>query len=367
MILNRSKQRLTLAGITYSPIVLQQLAMQPTADTSPFLGDLYMFLQDWWSESPTMTVQTSGSTGVPKQITVCKEQMMQSARLTCEFFHLCPGDAALLCMPLEYIAGKMMVVRALVGGLNLIVRTPSGNPFADVDIPLLRFAALVPSQLYNTLRVPQERERLCNTKVVIIGGGTIEANLEAEVQTLPNAIYSTYGMTETLSHIALRRLNGAEASPHYQPLPGVALGLSLGDTLVITAPLVCNAPLVTTDVAQIHADGTFSILGRTDNIINSGGVKIHPEKVEAILRQVIKNEFAVTSVVDAKWGEVVVLLISNAENVEEIERFIAANLPKHERPKQIVSTDKLLRTKNGKIDRAACKAIVRRMIDAISH
>ena len=159
--------------------------------------DLQTFLTEWHNPSPFLKVQTSGSTGTPKQITVRKEQMVNSARLTCDYLGLQQGDKALLCMPLQYIAGKMMVVRSLVAGLDLIVREPSGHPMAEIDTPL-RFAAMIPLQVYNTLQIPTERERLCQTDILIIGGGSIDKELEEQIQMLPNQVYSTYGMTETL-------------------------------------------------------------------------------------------------------------------------------------------------------------------------
>ena len=227
------------------------------------------FISDWKSASPYLEVQTSGSTGTPKRIMVRKEQMVNSARLTCDYLGLRQGDKALLCMPLRYIAGKMMVVRSLVAGLDLVIREPSGHPMADIDMPL-RFAAMIPLQVYNTLQVPEERERLCQIDILIIGGGSIDHELETRIQELPICVYSTYGMTETLSHIALRRLNGPDASPYYTPFPSVKLSLSTDDTLIIDAPLVTDETLVTNDVAELLPDGRFRILGRKDNIINSG-------------------------------------------------------------------------------------------------
>ena len=231
--------------------------------------DLQTFLDDWKSASPYLEVQTSGSTGIPKRITIRKEQMINSARITCDYLGLQQGDKALLCMPIRYIAGKMMVVRSLVAGLDLIVREPSGHPMADIDMPL-RFAAMIPLQVYNTLQVPEERERLCQIDILIIGGGSIDRELETRIQELPIRAYSTYGMTETVSHIALRQLNGPNASPYYTPFPSVKLSLSTDNTLVINAPLVADETLVTNDVAELLPDGHFRILGRKDNIINSG-------------------------------------------------------------------------------------------------
>lgn len=184
-------------------------------------------------------------------------------------------------MPLQYIAGKMVVVRALVAGLNLVIRTPSGHPMADVDIPL-RFAAMVPLQVYNTLQVSAEREALPD-RYSYYRRRAIDAGLEAEIRQLPVKVYSTYGMTETLSHIALRQLNGPDASMLYRPFPSVRLSSS-EHTLVIDAPLVCDTTLVTNDVAEIYSDGSFSILGRKDNTINTGGIKVQAEQIEEILR-----------------------------------------------------------------------------------
>lgn len=327
--------------------------------------DLKTFLAEWEDPSPYIQVQTSGSTGTPKQLTVRKEQMWQSARITCEYLGLKKGDNALLCMPLQYIAGKMMVVRSLYAGLNLIVRQPSGHPLAGVSEPL-RFAAMIPMQVYNTLRNPEERERLCQTDILIIGGGAIDAALENEIRQLPNAVYSTYGMTETLSHIALRRLNGPEASPAYYPFPSVGISLSEEDTLVIKAPLVCDEVLKTNDVARLHPDGSFSILGRKDNIINSGGIKIQTEVVEEALHPVISVKFAITSVPHPKFGEAIVLLIEDKEKKVEpagLQSRIDSVLPKYQRPKYIIEVETLPLTGSGKIDRKTCRALAQSRIE----
>lgn len=318
--------------------------------------DLQDFLAEWHAPSPSIQVQTSGSTGIPKQMTVRKEQMWQSARLTCEYFNLKPGDKALLCMPLQYIAGKMMVVRSLLADLNLLVREPSGHPLADVETPL-RFAAMIPLQVHNTLQVPEERKRLCQTDILIIGGGAIDPQLENELRQLPTQIYSTYGMTETLSHIALRRLNGPEASPYYTPFPSVKLSLSSENTLIIDAPLVCDEPLITNDVAHILPDGRFRILGRKDNIINSGGIKVQAEQVEEALRSIISVNFAITSIPHPKFGEAIVLLLENRGLTENEQVLVEHILPKYKRPKYTVVTDTIPLTGNGKTDRKACRII----------
>lgn len=354
-------QYLLLEGKKYIAGDIQKLIGNMTEETPVPLRGLCEFLKVWFDDSPYMTVCTSGSTGVPKNLIVRKEQMMQSARMTCEFLNLRKGDSALLCMNLRYIGAMMVVVRSLVAGLNLILRVPSGHPLADVYEPL-RFAAMVPLQVYNTFQVPEEKERLHRTEILIIGGGAVDTALETGIQELPGTVYSTYGMTETLSHIALRRLNGASASSHYQPFPSVQLSLSPDDTLVIKAPFVCDEVLVTNDVAQIYPDGTFTILGRKDNIINSGGIKVQAEWVEKQLRNLIPVPFVITSISDVRLGEAVVLLMEQTDQADRIKESVALLLPPYQHPQYIRVVNKIPLTENGKIDRSGCRQLAAKVI-----
>ena len=291
---------------------------------------------------------------------VRKDQMMQSARLTCEFLNLKKGESALLCMNLRYIGAMMVVVRSLVAGLNLIVRPASGHPLADIKEPL-RFVAMVPLQVYNTMQVPEEKERLKQTDILIIGGGAVDEALETEINHLPTAVYSTYGMTETLSHIALRRLNGASASEHYYPFPSVKLSLSAENTLIIDAPLVCDETLQTNDIARIYPDGSFTIAGRKDNVINSGGIKIQAEEMEKRLRPFIPVPFVVTSVPDPRLGQALTLLIAGQVDVRELESKLQTVLDAYHRPRHIFMTESIPQTENGKTDHAGCRILARQM------
>jgi len=318
--------------------------------------ELQTFLSEWLNESPVMTIQTSGSTGTPKPFVVHKEKMIQSARITCSFLKLNKGDKALLCLPLQYISGQMMVVRALVTKLDLIVRRPSGNPLADVHPPL-HFAAMTPMQVYNSLQVPEEKERLMQIRNLLIGGGAIDAELSRKLQTFPNAVYSTYGMTETLSHIALRRLSGIEATEYYTPFPSVKLSLSSEKTLIIEAFQVADDIIYTNDIAELLPDGRFRIIGRRDNIINSGGIKIQAEEIENTLRSFITGDFVITSIPHPKFGEAVMLMTLKEQNLSF--DLIKALLPVFQRPRFIVQTDKIPLTQTGKIDRAACRKLAR--------
>ena len=287
------------------------------------------FLSEWNNDSDRVLVHTSGSTGKPKPMMVEKKRMLNSARITCDFLGLKPGDSALLCMSLDYIAGKMVVVRSIERHLHLISVPPSGHPLKDVDEEIT-FAAMVPMQVYNTLQVPEERERLTHIRHLIIGGGAIDASLEQELQSLPGdiAIWSTYGMTETLSHIALRRINGDEASEWYQPFDSVRISQTEEGCLVIDAPQVCAETLVTNDIVEIEPyiynkveKLRFRIKGRKDNVICSGGIKIQIEEVETLLKPHLEKPFMLAKKKDGKFGEIAVLLTED-EDIKRVEATV---------------------------------------------
>ena len=336
------------------------------------------FLQEWNSPSETLLVHTSGSTGKPKPMWVEKQRMLNSAHITCDFLGLRPGDSALLCMSLDYIAGKMMVVRSIERKLRLFSVKPSGHPLSDESLAKMvemdfDFVAMVPMQVYNTLQVPQERERLSRIKHLIIGGGAIDDALAAELRRLPGAVWSTYGMTETLSHIALRRLNGEEASEWYQPFDCVGVSLNGEGCLVIDAPLVCSEPLVTNDIAEIKQQEAssvasscseasssskvsfphvlFRIKGRKDNVICSGGIKIQIEEVEDLLRRHLNAPFVLAKKKDEKFGEIAVL-VTESSDLEDVEAICRQVLPKYWVPRQYLHFDQLPMTETGKPKRA---------------
>lgn len=333
------------------------------------------FLDTWHSPSETLLVHTSGSTGTPKPMLVEKRRMLNSAKITCDFLGLKPGDAALLCMSLDYIAGKMMVVRSIERSLKLISVKPSGHPLSAESLKNandaawkqgITFAAMVPMQVYNTLQVPKERERLTHIKHLIIGGGAIDSALEAELRSLSGdiAIWSTYGMTETLSHIALRRINGKEASEWYQPFDSVKVSQTEEGCLVIDAPLVCKQPLVTNDIVEIQpyiynkvcAEGVrFRIKGRKDNVICSGGIKIQIEEVENLLKPHLQKPFMLAKKKDEKFGEIAVLLTEDGDlkKVEAtVRRLLSDNSKKYWIPREYIHVESLPLTETGKPKRA---------------
>ena len=310
------------------------------------------FLTEWNNDSETILVHTSGSTGKPKPMYVDKKRMLNSARITCDFLGLCPGDMAFLCMPLDYIAGKMLVVRSLERKLNLVSVTPSGHPLKDIilsfDKPSL--AAMVPLQVYNSLNVPTEAEKLRSFTHLIIGGGAIDDELSKSLLKFPNNVWSTYGMTETLSHIALRRLNGDHASEWYTPFDRVKVSQNEVGCLVIDAPLVHDGKLVTNDIVEIK-NGQFRILGRKDNVICSGGIKIQMEEVERTLKPYVESPFMITKRSDKKFGEIVVLITEN-NNIAEVESICKRVLPKYWCPHHYIHVDCIPLTETGKPARA---------------
>ncbi|MCR5130593.1 MAG: AMP-binding protein [Prevotella sp.] len=327
------------------------------------------FLTEWNDGNERLLVHTSGSTGQPKPLWVEKVRMLASARMTCDFLGLKNGDTALLCMPLDYIAGKMMVVRSLDRGLKLINVEPSGHPLKAIPFcsngegKIIDFAAMVPLQVWNSLQVAAEREELRQVRHLLIGGGAIDKRMAEALHDFPYAVWSSYGMTETLSHIALRRLNGPESSEWYTPLPGVNVSLGEEGCLMIEAPLVCAERLVTNDLAEIretHSSGSssveFRILGRRDNVVCTGGVKIQTEEVERKLADHISVPFLITKRRDEKFGEVVVMLYEGS-NDESLRAICQQVLPKYEQPRQFISVIHLPLTETGKPARKEAERI----------
>lgn len=290
------------------------------------------FLAQWRNDEPTVTVTTSGSTGTPKEMRVEKSRMRASARATCSFLRLPRGATALLCMPTRYIAGKMMVVRAEVWPLRLIEVEPSMHPLTTLvgqqggdterqaEPPY--FVAMTPAQAYESLQVTEERDLLLRIPRLLLGGGAIAPELEEALLQSQGEVWSSYGMTETLSHIALRRMG----HPSYTLLPGIRVGVNSEGCLWIDAPDVCPARLQTNDLAEILTDGTFRIIGRRDNVISSGGIKLQLESLESEFSSAtglrVGNDFVLTWVTDSRWGQALTLLLT-----PQAAEAVQANMP----------------------------------------
>ncbi|MBR1712083.1 MAG: AMP-binding protein [Alloprevotella sp.] len=319
-----------------------------TEEELDFRRTLADFRHEWEADTPTINVRTSGSTGTPRLMQAEKERMRASASATCQALGLQAGDTALLCLPLDYIAGKMMAVRAFTLPLRLTAVCPTSRPLRRLRHSPT-FAALTPMQAWESLQYPRERRLLRGIRKLILGGGSIPPALADALRTFPHEVWSTYGMTETLSHIALRRLNGPQATELYTPLPGVGLRLTPGGTLAITAPAICPDEVVTNDLAELHADGRFRIIGRQDNVVCSGGLKFQIEELEERLRP-LTVPFALSTIPDARLGECLVLLHEGGD-AEQIRACCVERLTRHEQPRAYYRVDAIPLTETGKIAR----------------
>lgn len=344
---------LLINGVPYCSGTLGKL----DDSTVPWQRDLQAFLSNWFSDRDVIIVQTSGSTGKPKSIAVSRQAMIESARRTIDFFNLKPEQSVLLCLPVTFIAGIMMVVRALVGNLNLIVVEPSGFPLQNIN-QHIDFAAFTPMQMMNELSA-KDGSKLNLLKKVIIGGGAVNSQLSALLMHQTFEAFETYGMTETLTHVALRRINGDQSQETFHPLPGVNVTIDQRGCLVLNVPHISNGEIITNDLAELQSDGSFYITGRVDNVINSGGIKIQPEKVEAVLSSIIQDEFYATSVQHPSLGEQMVLVVNNVlVSPEKTFTKIGNALPRFLQPASLFYVDVFPKTKSGKINRMALKNLL---------
>lgn len=321
------------------------------------------WIEEWHNPTPTTTLYSSGSTGKSHAFQAEKLRMKASAEATIKALHLSPKDTALLCLPVEHIAGKMMVVRAIIGKLNLVIRKPTSRPLKGLRLAPY-FAAMTPMQVCESLKYAKDRRLLRSIHTLLIGGGPISPSLNEALKDFPGEIWSSYGMTETLSHIALQRLNGKSLSEGYTPLDGVNVKISEKGCLVIEAPRICNEPIITCDLAKIQPDGTFLILGRSDNTICSGALKYQVEELEAKLSK-IPIPFLITATPHATLGEAITLLYEGTSNDETILREHCRKLlTRYELPRHYICVPQLPRTDNGKPARKEAKRIALEYIKA---
>lgn len=296
------------------------------------------FLLDWFDSKSYIEMYTSGTTGAPKTISVSKQAMVDSALATGNFFELQPGDKALQCLPVKYVAGKMMLVRAMILGLDLEFVAPSSHPLLDNEINF-DFVAMVPLQAQNSIA------ELKKVKKMIVGGAAVNKTLEKQLLKLPTQVYETYGMTETITHIAARKL-GDKA---FSVLPYVTISYDDRNCLVIYAPKISPEVIITNDIVELVNENQFIFLGRMDNVINSGGIKLIPERIEEKLVSKISQRFFITSKPDNELGEKVILVVEGDK--VDFDNAIYEALDKYERPKEVLFIPKFKDTFTGKIMR----------------
>ena len=359
--------------------ILENHADLPPAEFSQNEIKTLTFCGQWLSGQKLFSVQTSGSTGVPKSVILTRQQMAASARMTGEVLRLNKGDSALVCLSPEHIAGLMMLVRGFELGLNLTVVEPAANPFASFDLESAEhfdFAAFVPLQLQTILNSGETQLAVLNKmKAILVGGAQVSAALEKAIEQVKAPVYQTFGMTETVSHIALRKLNGPDKSEYYEALPGVEIGQDRRGCLTVNSTVTNNEWLTTKDLVKIKTGSRFVWLGRVDHVINSGGVKVQAEKVERVVAEALfemnqetnsNQEFFVGPLPDKTYGQVVVVVFEDVNPIQIDEKrlrgLLSKNLTKYEIPKSIYFLKSFIRTSTGKVDR---KANLAKIIDEL--
>ena len=317
---------LTINSETYTGDQLRSYALSRLASYSlkPWEFSIYSFILDWISDKEKLIIKTSGSTGEPKNIEIEKYKMVKSAELTAGFFQFKKGDKALLCLPSDYIAGKMMIVRAFVSGLNLIIVEPDSNPLQGINTKF-DFAAMTSMQMYQIFAEKDGIAKLNQIKNLIIGGGDIDIQLLEKIKTLKNHTFHTYGMTETLTHIALKKLNGNDKDQYFKALAGIRFGKDERNCLVINAPHISNEDIITNDIVNLMNDKEFEFTGRFDHVINSGGIKLFPEEIEQKLRPWLKQPFFIFGLPDEKLGETVALVIEGNDSDDIMNLLVKAS------------------------------------------
>ena len=322
----------------------------------------WRFCRSWLTGQETFTLHTSGSTGTPKPVILTRQQMAASARMTGRALGLQPGDAALVNLNVQYIAGMMMLVRGLELGLDMTIIEAAATPLAGFSMETgFDFQSYVPLQLQAILEQTPEKIPLLNrAKAILVGGAPMSLGLENRLQAVAAPIYQTYGMTETVSHVALRRVNGAERQGLYSALDTIFFSADNRDCLVIHVPQLNPEPVITNDVVELLSPTTFRWLGRADNVINSGGVKVLAGKVEAAIesvfaRQNLKQRFFVTGLPHPQLGEVITLIVEGEAFAPAIQeamlQAVAALLARYEIPKNLFFISEFTETLTGKLDR----------------
>ena len=303
------------------------------------------FREEWFDPSPVICAHTSGSTGTPKPVTLLKSDMELSARATCSRFGITSSSVLAIPLGMDYIAGKMMAVRSFVSGARLVVLPPSRRPFSGYSGEPVDLLAIVPSQIDGLL----DGYVAGSVRNVIVGGAPMSAEQEKRLMDAGINVYATYGMTETCSHVALRR----GGTDEYEAMPGVTFDIDADGCLIVDTGGMSVGRVATRDIVPLISPPRFRWVGRADNCINSGGVKIFPETVERLLSEVMSGrDFYITSRESREWGQEVVMVVTDGLRLTPEQRAaVDAALPRYSRPKDIIYDEAPERTRSGKLKR----------------
>lgn len=346
-------------GISYC---YDALNISGTPGQDDYFNKVHQIIENWQNGQPQFTIHSSGSTGAPKNISLKRHQMIHSAHTTGKALNLPENSKALIALNVEMIAGLMMMVRTLELGWESTVIHPVADPLSDLpDHLTFDFAALTPIQLNTMLQKHSKETISLKFRKILLGGAPIDSYLLNQISELQTEVYQSYGMTETVSHVALRKVNGANLSSDYQLLDDIEAGIDERGCLFLIGTITDFQKIQTNDLVEFTGQRTFKWIGRADNIINSGGIKIQLDKIDNTL-SLILNEMNVNSpffswaVKDQLLGQklVVVMQAENSENLyEQLKQRMLGRLTKYEIPKEIIFLDEFLKTPSGKIDKAA--------------
>ena len=315
--------------------------------------DLFSFLENWHNSSKKITVQTSGSTGSPKIVSIEKKAVINSARATNKHFKLNDSAVYLLCLPTKYIAGKMMLIRSIEANGRIVFSNSFSDPIENLN-QHIDFCAMTPFQVSNSLT--HSKENFKWIKTLIIGGGIINLELEQALENIPTECYHTFGMTETISHIAIREINSGNKPDIYSCLEHVSIDVNSNNQLIINSKKLNIKNLTSNDVVEIIDATNFKWKGRIDNVINSGGIKYYPEILEKKLQKELNGlNYIIDKIQHSILGEQIILIIENKQNIK-IQKLVFKNFESYEIPKKIFELDDFIYTSNNKINRLKTRA-----------
>lgn len=325
----------------------------------PYFRQAYDFMMSWLTGKDDFILHTSGSTGTPKDILIKRDQLRSSAVMTGAALDLQQGSRALVCLNVSYIAGTMMLVRGMELGLDLSIVEPSSNPLLELDNIDFDFVAMVPLQLSTCLANGKTKTKVNRLGKILLGGAPVDLSLQKEIELLSIPVYHSYGMTETVSHIALKKLNHPKSENDYTVLPAVKFGVDDRGCIFLQGAVTNNEKIQTNDLVEITSKNTFNWIGRVDNVINSGGVKIVLDKVDQVIAAVFynlgyENKFFSWYENDEKLGQKLILIIQKAGaelSAEDVLEEIRKRISTYETPKHVYFVQDFIKTPTEKIDK----------------
>ena len=329
------------------------ILMSQQSITEDWQVEIFDFLGEWFSGKTRFEIKTSGTTGSPKIESFSREAFITSAQITINTFDLAKGDTLLMCLPMHFVAGKMMLIRAIIGRMKIRAIQPSLNPVKDLIYPV-EFAAFTPHQLNTILKINPNKMGLIEK--AIIGGSPVSSELKNQLGDFKTKLFETFGMSETLTHVAIKAINGTSKSDYFKVLKGFNINVDENNRLIIEADHLKNSPLLTSDIVEMIDSENYRWLGRSDDVINSGGIKLFPVSIENRISAQIDREIIIGKRSDENFGEVVILFIEgepfNENRLAELNIELTKLLDKFEVPKEIIFKTEFPRNKNGKVIRS---------------